>query len=97
MQRQSTHKFAKNLPTVIHISRFTISCYNHKLNNLLESNVLILYIQTNCNIVYTVINHPILRMTTTQKGKKIIDDNEKKIVCCRPYIAVLFFTFRKVG
>lgn len=98
MQRQSTHKFAKNLPTVIHISRFTISCYNHKLNNLLKSNVLILYIQTNCNIVYTVINHPILRMTTTQKGKKIIDDNEKKIsVCFRPYIAVLFFTFREVG
>lgn len=38
----------------------------------------IIYIQTNCNIVYTVINHPILRMTTTQKVKKIIDDNEKK-------------------
>lgn len=77
MQRQSTHKFARNLATVIHISRFTISCYNYKLNNLLESNVLILYIHTNCNIVYTVINHPILRMTTTQKGKQIID-NEKK-------------------
>lgn len=78
MQRQSTHKFAKNLPTVIHISRFTISCYNHKLNNLLESNVLILYIHTNCNIVYTVINHPILRMTTTQKGKKSLMIMKKK-------------------
>lgn len=69
MQRQSAHKFAKILPTVTHISRFTISCYNHKLNNLLESNVLMSHIQTNCYIVYTVINHPILRMTITQKGK----------------------------
>lgn len=50
---EHTH-ICENLPTVIHISRFTISCYNHKLKNLLESNVLILYIQTNCNIVYTV-------------------------------------------
>lgn len=70
MQRQSTHKFAKNLPTVIHISRFTISCYNYELNNLLESNVLILYIHTNCNIVYTVINHPIFKDDDYSEGEK---------------------------
>lgn len=79
MQRQSTQKFAKKLPTVIHISRFTISCYNHKLNNLLQSNVLISYIQTKCNIVYTVINHPILRMTITQKGKQSLMIMKKNI------------------
>lgn len=57
-----------------------------------------MYIQTNCNIVYTIINHPILRMEITQKGKKIIDDNEKQLfVCLNPSIALLFFTFKKLG
>lgn len=91
---EHTH-ICENLPTVIHISRFTISCYNHKLKNLLESNVLILYIQTNCNIVYTVINHPILRMTTTQKGKKIIDDNEKKYLYVGDLTSSVIFHFQK--
>lgn len=41
--------------------------------------------------------HP-LRITFTQNKKKFTDDNVKPhIVCYRPFVAVLFFTLKKVG
>lgn len=40
----------------------------------------------------------ILRMTFTQNEKKPTDDNENRsIVCYRPLIVLLFFTFKTVG